>query len=95
MPQGYPWGACTANNTDYYTTTPNTGVTRYYDWTITKGSCSPDGVSIPCLLVNDNFPGPTLESNWGDWFEIKVTNNIEDEGTALHWHGILQKGTPW
>ncbi|KAG7287764.1 hypothetical protein NEMBOFW57_007279 [Staphylotrichum longicolle] len=28
---------------------------------------------------------------------VKVTNNITgpEDGTALHWHGLLQKGTPW
>jgi FtsP/CotA-like multicopper oxidase with cupredoxin domain len=27
--------------------------------------------------------------------EVNVMNNLTDEGTALHWHGILQTGTPW
>lgn len=22
-------------------------------------------------------------------------NNLPDEGTSLHWHGLLQNGTPW
>ena len=28
---------------------------------------------------------------------VQVTNHIEDpaEGTALHWHGLLQSATPW
>lgn len=47
------------------------------------------------MLINGQFPGPTLEANWGDWFEIEVTNTIEDEGTSIHWHGLLQKQTPW
>lgn len=38
-----------------------------------------------------------LEANWGDMFEITVTNNISapEEGTLLHWHGLFQKETPW
>lgn len=38
-----------------------------------------------------------IEANWGDWIEVVVHNNITgpDEGTALHWHGMLQKETPW
>lgn len=40
------------------------------------------------------FPGPTIEANWGDWFEITVNNNL-DEGTSIHWHGLLQKLSPW
>lgn len=95
LPQGYPWGPHTAQNTNYYQWTPNTGVTRYYNWDITRGSCAPDGVNITCLMVNGQIPGPTIEANWGDWVEVTVTNNIPDEGTSIHWHGILQKGTPW
>ena len=28
---------------------------------------------------------------------VELTNNISDpqEGTALHWHGLLQTTTPW
>ncbi|KAK5122674.1 hypothetical protein LTR85_003937 [Meristemomyces frigidus] len=95
LPHGFPWGTYTASNTNYYDTTPATGVTRHYDWTVSKGSCAPDGVELTCLLVNDQFPGPTIEANWGDWVEVTLTNDIEDEGTALHWHGILQKQTPF
>ncbi len=30
-------------------------------------------------------------------FLVTVHNNITgpEEGTALHWHGLLQKATPW
>ncbi|KAL8803182.1 MAG: hypothetical protein Q9200_006323 [Gallowayella weberi] len=40
---------------------------------------------------------PTLEANWGDTFSINVRNQITgpEEGTSLHWHGILQRATPW
>lgn len=84
-----------ASNTNPYTDPPDTGVTHYYDWTISKVPCSPDGVQKTCLLVNDQFPGPLIEANWGDWISVKVSNNITDEGTAVHWHGFLMKQTPW
>ena len=49
------------------------------------------------LLINGQFPGPTIEANWGDTITVTVNNAITDpeEGTALHWHGLLQTGTPW
>ncbi|KAI9703721.1 MAG: hypothetical protein M1836_007491 [Candelina mexicana] len=49
------------------------------------------------LLINGQFPGPTIEANWGDTIEVKVHNKITHpgEGTALHWHGLQQKATPW
>lgn len=94
MPEGKPWGGRTSWNTNYYKDTPNTGVTRYYDWTVSKIPCALDGVNVTCLAVNNQVPGPLIEANWGDWFEITVKNDIADEGTAIHWHGLLQKGTP-
>ena len=63
----------------------NTGVTRYYDFVISNGTIAPDGVQLPALIVNGAYPGPPITANWGDWIEVRVTNNIEGEGTALHW----------
>lgn len=95
--QGFPWGGRSAGNTNPYDQSgrPNTGVTRYYDWTISETTGAPDGVENKLLLVNGQFPGPTVEANWGDWVEIKVYNNLTDEGASLHWHGLLQQETPW
>jgi FtsP/CotA-like multicopper oxidase with cupredoxin domain len=47
--------------------------------------------------VNGQFPGPLIEANWGDTIEVTIQNKIADppEGTAMHWHGLKQKKTPW
>ncbi|KAL0937282.1 Laccase-2-like protein 1 [Colletotrichum truncatum] len=97
LPNGVPWGPLTADGTNYYKQWPNTGVTRKYDFTVSRGVIAPDGYERKVLLVNGAFPGPTIESNWGDWIEVTVHNNITDgpEGTALHWHGFRQQGTQW
>lgn len=70
---------------------------RHYDFTIARGKLAPDGFEKEMLLINGAFPGPTIEANWGDTIEVAVSNNITgpEEGTALHWHGLLQKETPW
>lgn len=96
LPNGYPWGNLDLN-TDYYHTYPRTGVIRSYDFTVSRGVIAPDGVQREALLVNGAFPGPTIEANWGDTIQVTVHNNITgpEEGTALHWHGFLQHGTPW
>lgn len=47
------------------------------------------------ILINGTFPGPLIEANWGDMINVTVDNQILDEGTSLHWHGFLQKETPW
>ncbi|CAK7271601.1 hypothetical protein SEPCBS119000_004690 [Sporothrix epigloea] len=97
LPHGYPWGTLTANTSDAYKTHPTTGVIRTYDFTISRGILAPDGYPKSMLLVNGGFPGPLIEANWGDTIQVTVHNNISDseEGTALHWHGFLQQGTPW
>ncbi|KAF2704103.1 multicopper oxidase [Pleomassaria siparia CBS 279.74] len=69
---------------------------RQYDFVITRESLRPDGVKTSMILVNGGFPGPTIEANLGDTFKIRVTNYIDDDqGTAIHWHGLFQKETPW
>ncbi|KAI1380532.1 putative multicopper oxidase [Hypoxylon crocopeplum] len=89
------WGDMNPSNTNAYTTRPDTGVTRTYDFTITKEIAAPDGVDAELILVNSQFPGPLVECDWGDWIEITVHNKLTDEGTAIHWHGMLQQATPW
>lgn len=94
-----PWGNATTKNSDATVKgdVPITGVTRYYNLTITRGVLSPDGVDRDVILINGQFPGPNIEANWGDMLSITVNNEIynPDEGTAMHWHGMLQRDTPW
>jgi FtsP/CotA-like multicopper oxidase with cupredoxin domain len=49
------------------------------------------------ILINGQFPGPTIEANWGDMIEVTLENQVVGpaEGTAIHFHGIRQIGTPW
>lgn len=96
LPNGYPWSHRTHKH-NYYKDPPHTGVIRTYDFTIGEGSIAPDGYERPVLLINGAFPGPLIEANWGDTIQVTVHNNVTDpeEGVALHWHGLLQKGTPW
>jgi len=47
------------------------------------------------ILVNGQFPGPLLEANWGDTIQVTVRNKMKNEGATVHWHGMLQNGTPW
>lgn len=92
-----PWGSETAKDNNPYTDAPDTGITRHYEWNISRGVIAPDGYQKNVILINDQFPGPLVEANWGDWIEVTVHNNIDsvDEGTAIHWHGMIQQGTPF
>jgi FtsP/CotA-like multicopper oxidase with cupredoxin domain len=44
------------------------------------------------VLVNDQFPAPTLEAVVGDDVVVHVQNELK-EGTTVHFHGLLQMGT--
>ena len=96
LPSGFPWGSLTAggNNPN---DAPNTGVVRSYDFTLKRGIIAPDGYQKNGILINGQFPGPMIEANWGDTIQVTLHNQITgpEEGTSLHWHGLLQKETPW
>lgn len=94
-----PWGNRTTKNADAVNPNdiPDTGVTRYYDFTVSRARISPDGVLRDVILINGQYPAPAIEANWGDMINVTLHNEIyaPDEGTSLHWHGMLQKKTPW
>ncbi|KIW07853.1 uncharacterized protein PV09_01768 [Verruconis gallopava] len=95
--------SCSANNTAAFCASkmPDTGVTRTYEFTVAYATIAPDGVQKNGLVVNNQFPGPLIEANWGDWIQVTVTNDLPEysqeqgEGTSLHWHGFLQQETPY
>ncbi|KAL8291388.1 hypothetical protein RQP46_002366 [Phenoliferia psychrophenolica] len=46
------------------------------------------------LVVNGQYPGPTIEVNVGDRVVVNVTN-LMPNSSAIHWHGLYQRGTPY
>jgi FtsP/CotA-like multicopper oxidase with cupredoxin domain len=79
------------SSTDMYTRWPNTGRIVTYDLSITNTTCNPDGQqSRVCMLINNQYPGPTIQGNWGDTFRITVRNKLQHNGTSIHWHGLRQ-----
>lgn len=82
--------------TDYETKTPLTGVVRPYTLTLTEETNwkGPDGVVKDfVMLVNGDIIGPTIHAQWGDTISVRVINNLETNGTSIHWHGFRQVGT--
>jgi FtsP/CotA-like multicopper oxidase with cupredoxin domain len=65
-----------------------------YDWSIDEVPYAPDGFTRNMFLVNGQYPGPKIEVNHKDVIKVNVRNNLR-EPTSLHWHGMLQTGTPW
>ncbi|TPX12651.1 uncharacterized protein E0L32_000828 [Thyridium curvatum] len=86
------WGEYSID-TNWYDKAPDTGVTREYWLSVERGSCAPDGYQRTCMTFNGTVPGPAITANWGDNLVIHVTNNIPDNGTSIHWHGMRQVGS--
>ncbi|KAL1902233.1 hypothetical protein Sste5346_001209 [Sporothrix stenoceras] len=87
------WSSGFSITTDYETSTPATGVTRTYTFTISEVNnyVGGDGViKTKAMLVNGIFPGPTITANWGDRINVTIINNLVTNGTSIHWHGVRQ-----
>ncbi|KAL0558684.1 hypothetical protein IC582_003264 [Cucumis melo] len=69
--------------------------TRYYKFEVDYMFWSPDCVENIVLGINGTFPGPPIRANVNDTVVVEVINNLSTEGVVIHWHGILQRGTPW
>ncbi|KAF2141091.1 multicopper oxidase [Aplosporella prunicola CBS 121167] len=82
-------------STDYYSTVPNTGVTREYWFDLQETTVSPDGIERSALTVNGSIPGPTIFADWGDTVVVHVSNSLttSQNGTSIHFHGIRQNYT--
>ncbi len=46
------------------------------------------GKVVDALAYNGQIPGPTMKADIGDDVIIRVTNNLDDEGTSIHPHGL-------
>ncbi|EHK97129.1 putative Laccase [Glarea lozoyensis 74030] len=77
-------------NTDSETQWPVTGVEKFYDLHISKKTLSPDGNAKEMLVINGQYPGTLIQAQWGDRLTITVYNDMTDNGTSMHWHGIIQ-----
>ncbi|GAB7365366.1 hypothetical protein MBLNU230_g6445t1 [Neophaeotheca triangularis] len=84
------WDGQRSIDTDFDSNWPTTGRTVYYNLDITNITMAPDGFSRQVLAINGQFPGPRIEANWGDYISITVTNNMPNNGTDIHFHGIRQ-----
>ncbi|XP_023531516.1 L-ascorbate oxidase [Cucurbita pepo subsp. pepo] len=68
---------------------------RHYKWEVEYMFWAPDCNENIVMGINGQFPGPTIRANAGDSVVVELTNKLHTEGVVIHWHGILQRGTPW
>ncbi|PWW80147.1 Multicopper oxidase [Tuber magnatum] len=87
------WDGVRDINTNYYTDFPLTGRVREYWLRVDNSTFAPDGYRRTMLTFNGTFPGPTIYADWGDTVRIHIANNMENNGTSVHWHGVRQWGT--
>ncbi|KAK0720635.1 Cupredoxin [Lasiosphaeris hirsuta] len=64
-----------------------------YNFTATWVWAAPDGVGRPLVGINGQWPCPTIEANVGDTVVVHLSNELGNQTTGLHWHGINQVST--
>lgn len=65
-----------------------------YDFNITWVTANPDGLlDRPLIGVNGQWPLPYITATVGDRVVVNVLNQLGNETTSLHFHGIYQNGT--
>jgi FtsP/CotA-like multicopper oxidase with cupredoxin domain len=60
-----------------------------YDLHIAEHTQRPAGRSVRVLAINGSIPGPVLRFREGDFARIRVHNDLKNEETSTHWHGLL------
>jgi iron transport multicopper oxidase len=63
---------------------------KSYTFSIGWVTAAPDGFSRPVIGINGKWPIPAIEANVGERITVKVTNNLGNETTSLHFHGLRQ-----
>ncbi|XP_017770699.1 PREDICTED: laccase-like [Nicrophorus vespilloides] len=54
-----------------------------------------DGVQNLINVYNRMMPGPMIEVCHGDSIVVDFYNEINDDATSVHWHGMHQRNTNW
>ena len=65
---------------------------KEYHLNINQGMVNVTGKPVKRMTVNGKFIAPLLEFEEGDEAVIHVHNQLKDQDTSLHWHGLLLPG---
>ncbi|CAD6575594.1 MAG: hypothetical protein ASARMPREDX12_007388 [Alectoria sarmentosa] len=64
-----------------------------YNWSIDWVNRNPDGAfPRPVIGINGEWPCPQIDVDLGDHLIVTIYNNLGNESTGLHWHGLNQYG---
>lgn len=65
-----------------------------YDFNITWVTANPDGqFDRPVIGINGQWPVPYITATVGDRLVVNVLNQLGNESTGIHFHGMYQNGT--
>ncbi|KAH0847417.1 hypothetical protein AYO21_11152 [Fonsecaea monophora] len=68
--------------------------TRVYNFTAGWVNTNPDGMfERRTIGINGQWPLPRIEANVGDRVIVNLTNDLGDQSTSIHFHGLYQNGT--
>ncbi|KAI0809539.1 Cupredoxin [Xylaria sp. FL0064] len=71
-----------------------TAATVTYDFNIGWVTANPDGAfERPAIGINGQWPIPRIEANVGDNIVVHATNQLGNQSTSLHFHGLFMNGT--
>ena len=65
---------------------------KEYHLNINEGMVNVTGKPVKRITVNGKFIAPLLEFEEGDEAVIHVHNQLKNQDTSLHWHGLLLPG---
>ncbi|CAN0889917.1 L-ascorbate oxidase homolog [Linum grandiflorum] len=66
----------------------------FFTWKVTYGTRSPLGTPEQVILINDEFPGPSINSTTNNNVVVNVFNNL-DEPFLITWTGVQQRKNSW
>jgi len=67
---------------------------HFFDWRITYGTIAPLGVPQQVILINGQFPGPTINCTSNNNIVVNVHNDL-DEPFLLTWDGVQHRKNSW
>ncbi|KAL4187934.1 hypothetical protein AMTRI_Chr09g41620 [Amborella trichopoda] len=67
---------------------------QYFDWNVSYSKASILGVEKQIVTINDQFPGPILNTTTNNILNVNVHNNL-DVPFLLTWNGIQQRRDSW
>ena len=65
-----------------------------YNWDVTWVNRNPDGLQErPVIGINYQWPVPAITASVGEQITMHLTNQLGNETTSVHFHGLFQNGT--